>query len=106
MRSSDFNGNDEHDSRAVIDRIKSNLHVLWNDTTQASKDLWRHWYVGAHDMVTERMKAHYPSAGRAAMTAVYAAMSPNTMSGMSTCISATGCSTPCSITVATSGIRE
>jgi hypothetical protein len=78
MRSSDFNGDAEHDSRSIIDRIKSNLHVMWNDTSQASKDLWRHWYVGAHAMITERMK-QYPNVGRAAMTAMYAAQSPNTM---------------------------
>jgi hypothetical protein len=77
LRTSDFNGDDEHDSRTIIDRMKSNMRALWNDTAQASKDLWRHWYVGAHDLVTDRMK-EYPSVGRPAMTAVYAALSPGT----------------------------
>ena len=77
MRASDFNGDADHDARAVIDRMKSNLGVLWNSTSQANKDSWRHWYVGAHNMVGDRMK-QYPGVGRPAMTGVYASLSPNT----------------------------
>jgi hypothetical protein len=78
MRESDFNGNTEHDARAVVDRIKSNLHALWNDIPQDDRLKWRGWYVGAHDLITDRMK-QYPGVDRASMTAMYAVQSAGTM---------------------------
>jgi hypothetical protein len=78
MRRSDFNGNTEHDARAVIDRIKSNLHALWNDISQDERLLWRGWYEGAHNLITDRMK-QYPGVDRASMTAMYAVQSAGTM---------------------------
>jgi hypothetical protein len=77
FRASEFNGEAEHDLHVVIDRMKSNMEAIWGTLTKEEKASWRNWYVGAHNMISDRMK-QYPSVGRAAMTAVYAAQSPNT----------------------------
>ena len=76
LRESDFNGDDNHDARVIVDRIKSNLEVMWNDTPKEERERDRHWYGGAHALVGDRMN-DYP-VGRPAMTGMYAALSPNT----------------------------
>lgn len=79
IRQNEWTGDTDRDARLIIDRMKSNLNAMYHDITPAEVKAWRGWYEGAHNLVGDRMKQYAAQKiGRAAMTAVYAAQSPNT----------------------------
>jgi hypothetical protein len=79
IRANEWTGDTDKDAKLIIARMKSNLNMMWGDISKAEVKAWRGWYEGAHNLIGDRMKQYSKyKIGRAAMTAVYAAQSPNT----------------------------
>ena len=79
IRQSEWTGNTDQDARLIIERMKSNLHAMYGDIKPSEIKAWRGWYEGAHNLISDRMAQYKQyNISRPAMTAVYAAQSPNT----------------------------
>ena len=79
IRQNEWTGDTDRDATLIIDRMKSNLNAMYADIAPAEVRAWRGWYEGAHNLIGDRMKQYAAQKiDRPAMTAVYAAQSPNT----------------------------
>jgi hypothetical protein len=79
IRQNEWTGDTDKDAKLIIARMKSNLNAMWGDISKDEIKAWRKWYEGAHNLIGDRMEQYKQyKIGRPAMTAVYAAQSPNT----------------------------